>query len=65
MIFRADRTRRDDDPWLLHKQVLFIAGALIAMLGIAVDRAWVINTGIAVLAVGFLLRFAKRKKPSA
>jgi hypothetical protein len=36
------------------------AGALIALVGIYFDVSWLIWIAIAVLALGFLLRFARR-----
>jgi hypothetical protein len=60
----ADRTRRGPDPWLTHKQILFVFGAVAGLIGIMLNLPWLINIGIAVLAVGIVLRFIKRRPAS-
>lgn len=44
------------------KQTLGLAGLLIALVGIALDRRWVIWTAIAFLASSLLLRLAFRHR---
>lgn len=51
------RTRQDPDPHVHRKVHLFFFGAALAFVGIALDVAWVVGVGIAVLMVGFALRF--------
>ncbi|NJD10731.1 MAG: hypothetical protein FIB01_09985 [Gemmatimonadetes bacterium] len=64
--FRPDRTPRPgDDPWLTAKTTLFVAGAAAAILGIGLQRGWLINLAIAIVAAGILLRFLPRNNPPA
>lgn len=53
----ADRSRRGPDPFLDWKVRLFFAGAVAALLGMAFDSRWLVGAAIALLALGFLLRF--------
>lgn len=57
------RPRRDPaagpDVWLPLKMALFITGAAAALAGIALDRDWLVNAAIALLALGFVLRFLR------
>ncbi len=61
-IFRPSRTRRGPDPYLPHKMVLFALGTGIAFTGIALERRWLVTVGIAVLLVGFVLRFFRGRE---
>ena len=65
MIFRPSRERRGPDRWLSAKVAIFCLGAGIALVGVASERNWVINLAIAVLAIGFLMRFLGRRKPQS
>lgn len=58
--FRPDRRRRGADPLLPHKMLLFVAGAVLGMIGMATDRNWIVYLAVGVLAVGLLLRFVDR-----
>jgi hypothetical protein len=60
-LFRPDRERRGHDPFLYVKMGMFVAGAVIAMVGIALDTSWLVNAGIVVLVLGFLLRLIPRR----
>ena len=59
---------RRTQPSLQHLEAriaLFGAGAILAMVGIWAEQAWLINIAIAVLLIGFALRFAsgRREEP--
>jgi hypothetical protein len=56
--FHVSRTRRGPDPYLPFKQLIFAIGAFLAMIGIAIDRPWLVNIAIGVLLLGIVLRFA-------
>lgn len=56
MIF-LDRSRREEDPHLEWKIVLFWVGAALALAGMAMERPLLVTVAIVVLVVGFLLRF--------
>ena len=59
MIFRPSRDKRGPDVFLAAKVGIFVLGAVVALIGIATDTSWVITLAIAILLVGFALRFAK------
>jgi membrane protein implicated in regulation of membrane protease activity len=59
MFFR--RGVSDDDPWLQPKLWLFSVGAILALVGMATEAAWVIGLAGLVLAIGVLLRFVPRR----
>lgn len=60
MIF-LDRGKRGEDPHLEWKVRFFFLGALLALLGMAMELAWLVGiaTGVLLLAVG--LRFLPRR----
>ena len=58
-MFRASRDKRGPDVFLAAKVGIFCIGAVIALIGIATDTDWVITLAIAVLLVGFALRFVR------
>jgi Flp pilus assembly protein TadB len=60
--FRPDRTRRGEDHYLGHKTLLFVAGAVLAMVGMAAGQDVLVYLAIAVLAVGIVLRLASRRR---
>ena len=52
------------EPKLAHLEWrvrLFGAGAILAMVGIFADQAWLVDVAIAVLLIGFGLRFFGRR----
>lgn len=55
MFFR--RGVAEDDPWLRPKLWLFSAGALAAVVGMAMENDWLIGGAGVVLGIGVLLRF--------
>lgn len=59
--FRPSRERHGPDPYLPLKMAIFVIGAAFGLAGMAMDERWLILTGIAILAVGFLLRFLPRR----
>jgi len=58
-MFRPDREPRGEDPLLLVKITIFVAAAGIAVVGMALERQWIIVAAILLLAVAFLLRFVR------
>ncbi|HSJ07705.1 MAG TPA: hypothetical protein VK936_13460 [Longimicrobiales bacterium] len=60
--FRPDRTRRGDDHYLGHKMLLFVAGAVLAMVGMAAGQDLLVYLAMAVLAVGIILRLASHRR---
>jgi len=64
--FFADRTPRPGgDPHLRLKLALFVAAALVAVLGIGLERDWLVTLAITLLAGGIVLRFLPRRPPPA
>lgn len=59
MFFR--RGVADDDPWLGPKLWIFGIGALLALLGMALENDWLIGAAGVVLAAGIGLRFLRRR----
>jgi hypothetical protein len=57
MILRPDRRRRGPDPVLGPKMLFFVVGAVLGILGIGLDLAWLTYLGVVVLVLGLLLRF--------
>lgn len=53
---RLDRSRRAG-RYLEWKVRLFTLGAVLAVVGMAVESDWMIRTAIVVLAIGLVLRF--------
>lgn len=60
--FRPDRTRRGEDHYLGHKMLIFVAGAVLAMVGMAAGQDVLVYLAVAVLAVGLVLRLASRRR---
>lgn len=60
MIIGVDRRRRGPDPHLDWKVRIFLAGAAIALVGIALESGIVVGVATAILLVGFGLRFMDR-----
>ena len=57
-LFRPRREPADGpDPWLPLKLALFGVAAATAIAGMALDRAWLINAAIGLLAIGLVIRF--------
>lgn len=56
MIF-ARRDKAGPDPLLHRKVQLFFGGALLALVGIAMDSSLLVGLAIFILVVGALLRF--------
>ena len=56
MIF-LDRSRKGDDPYLDWKVRLFLAGAVVALWGMARAVSWLVLVGILILLAGASLRF--------
>jgi membrane protein implicated in regulation of membrane protease activity len=62
MIFRPDRSRRGADPALGFKMLIFVAGAVAGVTGIALEIDWLIIVALLVLLIGLVLRFAARRR---
>jgi hypothetical protein len=62
---RVDRRPRGPDQLLGLKMFIFVAGAILAVAGMATDRPWMIYTAAAVLSIGVALRFFGRARRSA
>jgi hypothetical protein len=59
-----DRSRKGDDPYLDWKVRLFLAGAVVALWGMARAVSWLVLVGILILLAGASLRFlAGRRAP--
>ncbi len=57
-MFRPSRDRPDrSDPYLLWKVRLFVTGAALALVGMALVMRWLVWAGIGILVVALLLRF--------
>lgn len=54
------RTQSESDPWLREKTWIFIAGAVVALVGMLSDTGWVVVIGAAILLSGILIRFLPR-----
>lgn len=55
-MLRLDRSR-SASRWLAWKVRLFTAGAVLAVVGMALEETWMTTTAMVVLLAGFLLRF--------
>jgi hypothetical protein len=55
-----DRRRKGDDPFLEWKVRLFLAGAAVALVGMARNSSWLVLGGILILLAGASLRFFRR-----
>lgn len=56
MFFRR-RPADSEDPWLETKIRLFMLGALLALLGMALESSWLIGGAALLLLCGLLLRW--------
>jgi hypothetical protein len=61
MMFRISRDPQDE-RFLQLKALLFVLGAGVGVAGMATDRMWLVNIGIAILAAGFILRLIKQRR---
>ena len=50
-----------DDPWLTEKLWLFGLGALLALVGMALENTWLIGAAGLALAAGMALRLVPRR----
>ena len=61
-LFRPSRQRDDDGRDTLdHRMTIFAIGAIVALAGIASGTAWIIYIAVGILAVGLLLRLARKR----
>ncbi len=61
-LFRASRERSGPDRYLRLKAVIFLIGAAVGLVGMAVGNDWLVGIGIAVLAAGVALRLLSRPR---
>lgn len=61
-LFRPDRDRRGEDPALDHKMLVFMLGAVLALVGMTSGNRVIVYLAIAVLLVGVVLRFLHRRR---
>lgn len=62
-LFRPSRQRRDgEDPFLLPKMMLFSAGAIFGVIGMATERSWVLWLAFITLGLGLLMRFLSSRE---
>lgn len=59
MVFFS-RSPRGRDRWLLVKGVTLILGIALVLLSITFERSWMVWSAIAVVFVGWALRFAPK-----
>ena len=60
-MLRASREPTGEDPSLLPKMILFLAGAAFGMFGMLTRTDWPVVVGILLLLVGVVLRFVTRR----
>lgn len=56
MVFVDRRRRAESYPWLVWKVRLFVAGAVLAVAGMALEMRWLLGIATAFLVTAFLLR---------
>lgn len=57
-LFRPDRSRpTSDDPFLIWKVRFFVIGGGLGIGGMVMEMTWMLWIGVAILAVGWFLRF--------
>jgi hypothetical protein len=61
-IFRPDRDRTGSDPALDHKMLVFVLGAVVALIGMSSGNRWIVYLAIGILVVGLVLRIAGRRR---
>jgi hypothetical protein len=62
-LFRPSRERRDgEDPFLMPKMMLFVAGAIFGVIGMATERNWVLWLAFITLGFGLLLRILSSRR---
>ncbi len=61
MIFTS-RERRPQDPFLELKAVLLVLGASLGIAGMVNNIPWLVYSGIAVIAVGMVIRIIQRRR---
>jgi membrane protein implicated in regulation of membrane protease activity len=60
MLFLVSRSTKRDDHFLFWKVRLFAIGATLGLAGIFLDLPLLVWAAIAVLVIGFLMRFVPR-----
>ena len=61
MMFRVSR-EPGNERFLQLKVALLVLGAGVGVAGMTTDRIWLVNVGIAILVVGFILRLIRQRR---
>lgn len=61
-IFRPDRNRKGADPALDHKLLIFLLGAVLALVGMASGNRLIVYLAIVILVAGIILRVVHRPR---
>jgi hypothetical protein len=64
-MFFPSRTDGQGRRFFRTKVVAFVVGTVLVILGIRFDNRWLLNGGIVVLAIAFLLRFVRPRSEPA
>lgn len=54
-----------EDPYLLPKMMLFVAGAIFGVIGMVTERDWILGIALLCLGFGMLLRMLARRRDEA
>jgi len=60
-MFLPSRQRKGPDRYYVPKVAVFAVGVALLLIGIRLERPWLVNVAIGVLAVAVLLRFLPQK----
>ena len=61
-MFRPSRSNEGTDPYVHWKVRCFFAGAVVAAVGMATEKRWLVWAGVGILAVGLVLGIAARAR---
>ena len=65
-LFRPSREPRSgEDPFLLPKMMLFVAGAIFGVIGMATERFWIFWLAFIALGFGLVLRMLSERRADA
>ena len=60
-MFLPSRGRKGPDHYYAAKLAIFVVGVVVMLAGVRLDKGWLVNVAIGVLAVAVLLRFLPQK----